>query len=142
MPALNWTQEQEDQLRRLWPRSTTADVARAMGKTARAVTMRAHRLGLRRDYETTGYVHMGIKMPAAMRDKLQAEADLRAVTIGSIIREVLAAHLGLAPGKAIATKGGHGGPRSGAGRKPRHKLVNNQFVPSKPSMPFVNIRSD
>lgn len=142
MPTLNWTKEQEQHLRRIWAASTTQDVARAMGKTERAVTARAHRLGLKRDYETTGYVFVGIKMSAAMRKKLQAEADLRAVTTGSIIREALASHLAMEPAKAIATKGGHGGPRPGTGRKPRHKLVNNQFIPGKPSMPFVNVRND
>ena len=137
MPALNWTEEQEDQLCRRWPRSTTADVARAMGKTERAVTMRAHRLGLRRDYETTGFVAVCIKMPAAMRDKRQAEADLRAITIGSVIREAIAAHLGLPKTGMIAVKGG---PRKGAGLKAKPKPAS--FIPRKPSMPFVNIGRD
>jgi hypothetical protein len=39
MPALSWTPSQEDQLRRLWSVSSTADVARAMGKTRRSVTV-------------------------------------------------------------------------------------------------------
>lgn len=137
MPALSWTPSQEDQLRRLWPVSSTADVARAMGKTERAVTARAHRLGLTRTYETTGYVMTTIRLPEAMRDKLQAEADLRAITIGSVIREAVAAHLGLPKAGMIAVKGG---PRKGAGRKAEPKP--KPFTPGKPSMPLVNIGRD
>ena len=137
MPALSWTPSQEDQLRRLWPISSTADVARAMGKTERAVTARAHRLGLTRTYETTGYVMTTIRLPKEMRDKLQAEADLRAITIGSVIREAIASHLGLPKAGMIATKGG---PRKGAGRKAKPEP--KPFIPRTPSMPFVNIGRD
>lgn len=137
MPALSWTPSQEDQLRRLWPVSSTADVARAMGKTRRSVTLKAHRLGLTRTYETTGYVMTTIRLPKEMRDKLQAEADLRAITIGSVIREAIAAHLGLPKTGMIAVKGG---PRKGAGRKAEAKPAS--FIPRKPSMPFVNIGRD
>jgi hypothetical protein len=134
-PAL-WTLAEENRLRELLPTHSNHELARAFQRSEKAIALKLNRMGLRRIVTRSDGISTTIMLPPSMKRVVQAEADRKKITVGSVIREILAAHYKLEGERTIAVRGGKS-------RKPRHKLVNNQFVPhAKPSMPFVNIRND
>lgn len=135
---MEWTLAEENTVRLMLETHSNAEIGAAVGRSERAVMLKLHRMGLRRRHEYSDYISTTIALSPLMKAELQALADAREVSIGSIIREILAAKLGMADERTIAVKGG-------MSRKPRVKLVNNQMTPpatGKPSMPFVNIGRD
>lgn len=134
-----WTKEQDDKLAALYQSHTSGAIGEIMGRTERAIIARLNKLGLRRPHmKLKSRAPLHTYMSGEMRDALSATAKARGVTVGTVVRVLIAQEYGLSTEGMIIPEG-----RVKKSRKPRHKLVNNQYVPhAKPSMPFVNIRND
>lgn len=137
---MRWMPEEDDRLRELIVLHSNSEVAVLMGRSEKSVIARLNILGITRNKGKSGAIATCFTVSPTMKAALQADADKRGMTIGTIIREIVAAHYGLnEPTRALT-----GGPRPGAGRRPRAKVVSNQFVPpkiGKPSMPAIPMRS-
>lgn len=134
---MEWTLLDENRLREMLDTHSNAEIGAAIGRSEKAVKSKLRRMGLRRKHEYSDHINTTVALSPLMKGELQALADARSVSIGSIIREILAARLGMSDERTIAVHGGKS-------RKPRVKLVNNQFNPDRanPSMPFVQIGRD
>ena len=130
-----WTLLEENRLRALLPTHCNKELARVMGRSPKAIALKLHKMGLRRVITHSDGISTTITLSPKMKAKAQAEADRKKITIGSVIREILASHYKMEGEKTVAVHGGKS-------RKPRHPIVNNQFKPSAPSMPFVPMGRD
>lgn len=143
MTPVYWTRERDEQLAQLYPHTDTAELARIMGRTEKALHLRAHRLGVRKVEATgTDKTPFLAYFTPPMRAAINKSAAAWGLTMGEALRRIVVEYHGL-PAEGI--KAIFGGPRPNSGKRKRATVVSNQFVPTeraKPSMPYVNIRSD
>lgn len=129
-----WTASEENQLRAMVNTHTNKEIGKLLGKDRKDVAGKLYRMGLKRATERVGGATTTIRLSDTMRAALERDATEKQITIGSIVRAIIAEHYGLEGERIVAVRGGK---RMRAGR-PRLSPVTF----SKPSMPFVNIGRD
>ena len=138
MTAAFWTPEQDERLASLYQTNTSGRIGEIMGRTESAIIARLNKLGLRRpQLKLKNKAALHTYMTGEMRDRLLASAKARGVTVGTIVRTLIAREYGLSTEGVVIPEG-----KSKTGRKRRHPIVNNQFKPGAPSMPFVPMGRD
>lgn len=139
MTAAFWTKEQDEKLASLYQTHTSAAIGEIMGRTESAIIARLNKLGLRRpQLKLKAKAPLHTYMSGEMRDALTASAKARGVTVGTIVRVLIAREYGLSTDGMIIPEG-----RVKKTRRPRAKIVSNQLVERPaPSMPFVPIGRD
>lgn len=135
-----WTNEQDEELARLYVNNSAARIGEIMGKSERAVFMRVRRLKLPKahTFAPMGKT-FGLHLPPILVQAIAADSQKQKLSFGNIIREIIARTYSIEMPQATKK----GGVRPNAGRKPRHPVVSNQYVErAKPSMPFVPMGRD
>lgn len=129
-----WTASEENQLRAMVNTHTNKEIGKLLGKDRKDVAGKLYRMGLRRKTERISSLTTTIRLSETMKAKIQADADRLDVTIGSVMREIIAKHYGIQGERIWAVRGGKSRGRD-------HRLP-EPCVYDKPSMPFVNIGRD
>jgi hypothetical protein len=131
-----WTLAETNRMRAMLNDKTNAEIGAALGRSESSVCGRLCRLGwVRTAPEKSDGISTTMTLSPRMKMLLQTEADRRNITIGSVVREIVAKHFRLENEKTIAVHGGKS-------RKAPEIIVRSVSVPRKPSMPFVNIGRD